>query len=170
MKHFNKSVLCLLLVLLLAAAALTGCAQTPASTEAPKTEAQTEAPKTEAPTEAPTDAPKTEAPTEAARPQIQPEELGEGDKLFYFDVTFSDGETSSYAIHTDAETVGEALAALDMIEGENGMYNTVCEQTLDWETDHMYWAFYIDGEYAPTGLDQTPVTADAHYALTATAG
>ena len=173
MKHFNKSVLCLLLVLLLAAAALTGCAQTPASTEAPKTEAQTEAPKTEAQTEAQTEAPKTEAQTEAqteARPQIQPEELGEGDKLFYFDVTFSDGETSSYAIHTDAETVGEALAALDMIEGENGMYNTVCEQTLDWETDHMYWAFYIDGEYAPTGLDQTPVTADAHYALTATAG
>ena len=170
MKHFNKSVLCLLLVLLLAAAALTGCAQTPASTEAPKTEAQTEAPKTEAPTEAPTDAPKTEAPTEAARPQIQPEELGEGSTMIYLDVTDRDGGTSSYAIHTDAETVGEALAALDMIEGENGMYNTVCEQTLDWETDHMYWAFYIDGEYAPTGLDQTPVTADAHYALTATAG
>ena len=147
MKHFNKSVLCLLLVLLLAAAALTGCAQTPASTEAPKTEAQTE-----------------------ARPQIQPEELGEGSTMIYLDVTDRDGGTSSYAIHTDAETVGEALAALDMIEGENGMYNTVCEQTLDWETDHMYWAFYIDGEYAPTGLDQTPVTADAHYALTATAG
>ena len=160
MKHFNKSVLCLLLVLLLAAAALTGCAQTPASTEAPKTEAQTEAPKTEAQTEAQTE----------ARPQIQPEELGEGSTMIYLDVTDRDGSTSSYAIHTDAETVGEALAALDMIEGENGMYNTVCEQTLDWETDHMYWAFYIDGEYAPTGLDQTPVTADAHYALTATAG
>ena len=174
MKHFNKSVLCLLLVLLLAAAALTGCAQTPASTEAPKTEAQTEAPKTEAQTEAQTEAPKTEAQTEAqteaARPQIQPEELGEGSTMIYLDVTDRDGGTSSYAIHTDAETVGEALAALDMIEGENGMYNTVCEQTLDWETDHMYWAFYIDGEYAPTGLDQTPVTADAHYALTATAG
>ena len=160
MKHFNKSVLCLLLVLLLAAAALTGCAQTPASTEAPKTEAQTEAPKTEAQTEAQTE----------ARPQIQPEELGEGSTMIYLDVTDRDGGTSSYAIHTDAETVGEALAALDIIEGENGMYNTVCEQTLDWETDHMYWAFYIDGEYAPTGLDQTPVTADAHYALTATAG
>ena len=33
MKHFRRSILCLLLVLLLAAAALTGCAQTePAST------------------------------------------------------------------------------------------------------------------------------------------
>ena len=177
MKHFNKSVLCLLLVLLLAAAALTGCAQTPASTEAPKTEAQTEAPKTEAqteaPTEAPTDAPKTEAPTEA-RPQIQPEELGEGSTMIYLDVTDRDGGTSYYAIHTDAETVGEALVGLELIAGDESEYGlyvkTVGDETLDYATDGMYWAFYIDGEYAPTGLDQTPVTADAHYALTATAG
>ena len=176
MKHFNKSVLCLLLVLLLAAAALTGCAQTPASTEAPKTEAQTEAqteaPKTEAPTEAPTDAPKTEAPTEAARPQIQPEELGEGDKLFYFDVTFSDGETSSYAIHTDAETVGEALVGLELIAGDESEYGlyvkTVGDETLDYATDGMYWAFYENGVYLMTGVDATPVTEGATYAFTAT--
>lgn len=174
MKHFNKSVLCLLLVLLLAAAALTGCAQTPASTEAPKTEAQTEAPKTEAQTEAPkTEAP-TEAQTEAARPQTQPEELGEGDKLFYFDVTFSDGETSSYAIHTDAETVGEALVSLDLIEGQESEYGlyvtTIGDETLDYATDGMYWAFYENGEYAMTGVDATPVTDGAHYAFTATKG
>ena len=177
MKHFNKSVLCLLLVLLLAAAALTGCAQTPASTEAPKTEAQTEAPKTEAQTEAQTEAPKTEAQTEAqteARPQIQPEELGEGDKLFYFDVTFSNGETASYAIHTDAENVGDALTGLELIDGDlagYGMYvTTVCGETLDWDADGMYWAFYENGEYAATGVDTTPVTEGATYAFAATKG
>lgn len=171
MKQFRKSILCLLLVLLLAAAALTGCMQTPASTEAPKTEA----PKTEAQTEAPkTEAPATEAQTEAARPQIQPEELGEGEKLFYFDVTFSSGETSSYAIHTDAETVGEALVSLELIAGDESEYGlyvkTVGDETLDYDTDGMYWAFYENGEYAMSGVDATAVTDGAHYAFTATKG
>lgn len=184
MKHFTKKLLCVLLVVLLAAAALTGCAknsEAPA-TEAPKTEAPaTEAPKTEAPateapkTEAPaTDAPKTEAPatTEAARAEAQ--ELGEGDKLFYFDVTFSDGSTASYAIHTDAETVGDALTGLKLIDGElagYGMYvKTVCGETLDWDADGMYWAFYENGEYASTGVDTTNVTEGATYAFAATKG
>lgn len=161
MKHLSKSLVCLLLVLLLAAAALTGCAQNPtASTEAPKTQAQTEAPKTEGQTEAP----KTEA------PDAELQELGEGSSLFYLEVGFADGSTASYAIHSDAETVGAALAGLELIEGENGMYTTVCGKTLDWDADHMYWAFYIEGEYASTGLDDTPITQEAHYALTATEG
>ncbi|MBR6120482.1 MAG: hypothetical protein IKQ04_09230 [Oscillospiraceae bacterium] len=161
MKHLSKSLVCLLLVLLLAAAALTGCAQNPtASTEAPKTQAQTEAPKTEGQTEAP----KTEA------PDAELQELGEGSSLFYLEVGFADGSTASYAIHSDAETVGAALTELELIEGENGMYTTVCGKTLDWDADHMYWAFYIEGEYASTGLDDTPITQEAHYALTATEG
>ena len=161
MKHLSKSLVCLLLVLLLAAAALTGCAQNPtASTEAPKTQAQTEAPKTEGQTEAP----KTEA------PDAELQELGEGSSLFYLEVGFADGSTASYAIHSDAETVGAALSDLELIEGENGMYTTVCGKTLDWDADHMYWAFYIEGEYASTGLDDTPITQEAHYALTATEG
>ena len=161
MKHFSKSLVCLLLVLLLAAAALTGCAQNSnASTEAPKTEAQTEAPKT--------DAPKTEGQTEAPETEVQ--ELGEGSSLFYLEVSFADGGTASYAIHTDAETVGAALTELELIEGENGMYTTVCGNTLDWDADHMYWAFYIDGDYASTGLDDTVISPEAHYALTATEG
>ncbi len=169
MKHFNKSILCLLLVLLLAAAALTGCMQTPASTEAPKTEAQTDAPKTEAQT----DAPKTEAQTEpAGTEEAKPQELGEGDKLFYFNVTFSNGETSSYAIHTDAETVGEALVSLDLIAGDESEYGlyvkTVGSETLDYNTDGMYWAFYENGEYAMTGVDATAITDGATYAFTAT--
>ena len=179
MKHFSKSILCLLLVLLLAAAALTGCAQfEPSNTESPKTEApiqtdapQTEAPKTEAPeTEAPqTDAPKTDAPeTEAL---AEPVELGEGDKLFYFDVTFSNGETSSYAIHTDAETVGEALVSLELIAGDESEYGlyvkTIGDETLDYATDGMYWAFYEDGEYLMTGVDATPIAEGHTYSFVA---
>ena len=191
MRQFRKTLLCLLLVVLLAAAALTGCAKEPEApaTDAPKTEAPvTEAPKTEAPaTEAQkTEAPATEAP-ETAAPETESEtaailpvetaakmELGEGDKLFYFDVTFSGGETASYAIHTDAETVGEALVGLELIAGEDSQYGlyvkTVGDETLDYDTDHMYWAFYENGEYAMTGVDATAVTDGATYAFVATPG
>ena len=170
MKHFSKSILCLLLVLLLAAAALTGCAQSPAATE-PQTEApQTEAPKTEVQTEAP----KTEPAQTDTAPAVEHTEAGEGEKLFYFEVTFSDGETASYAIHTDAETVGEALVSLELISGDESEYGlyvkTIGDETLDYNTDGMYWAFYENGEYAMTGVDATPITDGATYAFTATKG
>ena len=159
MKHFSKSLVCLLLVTLLAAAALIGCAQneTP-STEAPKTENQTQTTGANAPI------------VTATAPAQTPTEMGEGEKLFYLEVTFDDGGTASYAVHTDAETVGQALQSQELIEGENGLYNTVCGKTLDWNADHMYWAFYIDGAYTNTGLDDTPVEQDQHYALIATEG
>ena len=177
MKHFTKTLMCLLLVLLLAAAALTGCAQTePTATEAPKTEApqtqaQTDAPQTEAPkTEAQVDVPKTDPPQTEAAP-AEPVELGEGDKLFYFDVTFSNGETSSYAIHTDAETVGEALVSLELIAGDESEYGlyvkTIGDETLDYATDGMYWAFYENGEYLMTGVDATPIAEGHTYAFVA---
>ncbi len=174
MKKTRKILLCLLLVVLLAAAALTGCAKQPdaPATDAPKTEAPaTEAPKTEAPA---TDAPKTEAPaTENAAP-ADAQELGEGDKLFYFNVTFSNGETASYAIHTDEETVGKALLDLNLIAGDDSQYGlyvkTVGDETLDYDADHMYWAFYENGEYAVTGVDATAVADGATYAFVATAG
>ena len=168
MKHHAKKLVCLLLVLLLAAAALTGCAQKPASpTDAPKTDA----PKTEAQTQAAPATTAAPADTEAAPADTgKPEELGEGAVVFYLDVTDRDNVTSSYAVHTDADTVGAALTNLDLISGENGLYDTVCGKTLDWNTDHMYWAFYIDGAFASTGLDETPIAPEGHYALTATAG
>ena len=170
MKHTRRSLLCLLLVLLLAAAALTGCAQNEKTTEAPKTPAQTQAQ---------TETPKTEAPapdtTAAAQPaEGEKQELGEGSKLFYFDVTFSNGETSSYAIHTDADTVGEALVGLNLIAGDESEYGlyvkTVGEETLDYDANGMYWAFYENGEYAMTGVDSTAITEGASYAFVATKG
>ena len=43
------------------------------------------------------------------------------------------------------------------------------EITLDYNKDGMYWSFYINGEYAMTGVDATPVEADATYSFVATA-
>ena len=98
--------------------------------------------------------------------------MGEGAVTFHLVVRDLDGTTSSFEIHTDAETVGEALLALELIEGEVGEYglyiNSVNGITADWETEHTYWAFYVNGEYAMTGVDTTPVMEGAAYELVKT--
>lgn len=49
-------------------------------------------------------------------------------------------------------TVGKALLDQGVIAGEDSSYGlyvkTVNGTTLDYDTDGMYWAFYINGEYA----------------------
>ena len=78
---------------------------------------------------------------------------------------------TDYEIHTNQETVGAALLELGLIAGEEGPYGlyvtTVGGITLDFSTDGSYWAFYIDGEYAVSGVDSTPITPGASYSLRA---
>lgn len=163
MKHTNtlRTLLCLVLVMLLAAAVFTGCNNT---TNNAASGADVE------PEEELTSSADDLAPAESDE-QIS---VGTGEKTFYFVVTDKEGQTSSYTIHTDAETVGEALLENRLIDGEDSEYGlyvtTVNGETLDWDADGMYWAFYEDGEYAASGVDTTVITEGATYAMTATAG
>ncbi|MBQ8355850.1 MAG: DUF4430 domain-containing protein [Oscillospiraceae bacterium] len=99
--------------------------------------------------------------------------LGEGAKSFELTIVDKEGVTHPYMIHTDEEMVGYALIEHKLIEGEQGQYGmyikSVLGQVLDYETDGMYWAFYVSGEYAMTGVDQTPIQADTGYMLKAEA-
>lgn len=100
----------------------------------------------------------------------EPTSLGEGETTFSLTVTDPDGQETAYEIHTDAETVGDALESLDLIAGEEGDYGlfvtTVDGVSLPSDGDQ-YWAFYIDGAYATSGVDQAEITAGASYALKA---
>ena len=116
------------------------------------------------------------APTETTQPLGQvtnTTELGEGSKTFELTVEDKEGILHSYRIHTDEEMVGFALIEHELIEGEQGQYGmyikSVLGQTLAYEPDGMYWAFYVNGEYALTGVDQTPIQADTAYLLKAEA-
>lgn len=86
-------------------------------------------------------------------------------------VTGLDGEETSFDITTDKATVGEALVEKGLIAGEDSEYGlyvtTVNGVTLDWDKDQKYWAFYIDGEYATTGVDSTNVTEGTVYSFVA---
>lgn len=115
----------------------------------------------------------TAAPVETTEaPEADGNVLGEGETSFNFTVVDLDGTQTAYEIHTDAETVGEALLALDMISGadsEYGLYvKEVCGIVADYDVDETYWAFYIDGEYALTGVDATEITAGASYSFVKT--
>ena len=107
----------------------------------------------------------SEVASEAASDNV----LGEGETAFTFTVVDGDGNETAYEIHTDKATVGEALLELGLIDGEDGDYGlyvkTVNGVTVDYDTDGKYWAFYVDGEYAQTGVDSTEVTPGANYAF-----
>lgn len=102
---------------------------------------------------------------------LAPTEIGEGAIAFSFEVTHLDGTTKSFTVKTDAKTVGEALVGVGLISGEEGAYGlyvkTVDGELLDWDTHKKYWAFYINGEMAMTGVDKTDITAGTIYAFRA---
>ena len=93
---------------------------------------------------------------------------GEGEKTFSFGVDCLN-ETALITVNTDADTVGEALAALNIIAGEDsewGLYvKTINGITADYNVDGSYWAFYIDGEYAMTGVDATEIAEGVTYSF-----
>lgn len=110
-----------------------------------------------------------ETPAGSAVIQTDGEVLGNGSTAFSLTVTDADGGEIHAEIRTDEEIVGEALEALGVIAGEEsptGLYvKTVNGITADYEADGTYWAFYVGGEYAQTGVDSTPVTEGGSYAF-----
>lgn len=75
----------------------------------------------------------------------------------------------AFTVNTDEETVGAALLKLGVIAGDDSEYGlyvkTVNGETADYDTDGTYWGFYINGEYAMTGVDATTLEAGATYAF-----
>ena len=101
----------------------------------------------------------------------QYEVMGEGETEFTFTIVDTEGNETGYEIHTDKTIVGDALLELDLISGDEGEYGlyvkTVGGITLDFDTDGKYWAFYVDGAYASSGVDTTDINAGSTYTFKA---
>lgn len=132
----------------------------------------------EEPTPAPTQPAPSEPVAEATQPaEEQPAEenvLGEGATTFSLIVGDMEGNETSFQIRTDKATVGEALMDVGLLKGEEGPYGLYIHEVNGiravYEEDGTYWAFYENGEYAMTGVDQTEINPDTVYSLVKTKG
>ena len=95
--------------------------------------------------------------------------IGEGAASFELTIVNTAGEEVTFEVKTDEETVGAALLENEVIAGEDGQYGlyvkTVNGETVDYDKDGKYWAFYINGEYGMTGVDVTEIVEGDSYAL-----
>ena len=94
--------------------------------------------------------------------------LGSGSKTVIVELKVEENFIT-FTLFTDASTVGAALVEHGLIEGEEGAYGMYVKKvngiTADYDVDGHYWAFYIDGEYALTGVDTTAIDAGRVYRL-----
>ena len=98
-------------------------------------------------------------------------ELGVGSKTLFLDVT-AEGKTVEITVHSDKETVGDALAEQGLIAGEEGPYGlyvkTVNGMLADYDINKTYWSFAKDGEVMMHGVDTTCLEDGAHYEFVCT--
>lgn len=145
----NKWSFILCMVLIVAMALTTGCGKKDTGADAGQASSQSQ--------------------TESGSTEADVKVLGEGATVFYVTVTDKDDNETKFEIHTDEEMVGAALLEHGLIAGEESAYGLFIKEvngiTADYDVDGTYWAFYIDGEYAMSGADTTPVTAGSTYAF-----
>ncbi len=84
-----------------------------------------------------------------------------------------ESERDSYSFEekykTDEKYLGDFLDKKGLIGFDKSDYGrfitSVNGYKADYNVDKSYWAFYIDGEYAQTGIDQTVIKDGALYKL-----
>lgn len=99
--------------------------------------------------------------------------FGDGAKVVVVEVKAED-QTVTFTLNTDKDTVGAALLEHELIAGEESEYGlyvkTVNGMLADYDIDQSYWGFYIDGEYAMSGVDTTEIVEGSVYKLEYTKG
>ena len=95
-------------------------------------------------------------------------EFGKGANTVQVEVK-AEGESITVTLHTDKETLGDALMEYDLLKGEEGAYGLYVKFVngieADYDKDQTYWAFYKNGEYMMTGVDTTVISDGEHYEL-----
>lgn len=90
-------------------------------------------------------------------------------KTFTLEIVHADGQVKTQEITASEEFLGEYLEKEGIIEGAEGPYGMYIAKVEGvkavYEEDNAYWAFYVDGEYASLGVDQTPIESGKTYRL-----
>ena len=95
-------------------------------------------------------------------------ELGEGNTTFKTEVKAGD-KLVTFTVKTNKSTVGEALVDCDLVSGEIGQFGLYIKSVngivADYDVDQSYWAFYVNGDYAVSGVDTTEISNGVVYRL-----
>lgn len=172
-KKQSSFILCLMLTLTMALS-VSGCngkaeKETPSAGQQTESQADTQSDSGQKDEQSASQSSEDSSDAQSADDQAGDNVRGEGKTQFDFTVVDQDGGETSFEIHTDKEIVGEALQELGLIEGEEGEYGlfvkTVNGITADYDKDGVYWAFYVNDEYAQAGVDSTEITEGDRYAF-----
>lgn len=100
---------------------------------------------------------------------IEYKDIGQGEAQFYFTCIDGDKNAVGFNVHTDKKTVGEALLELEIISGDDGPYGLYVKYVngirADYDLDGKYWAFYVNDEYAVSGVDTTEIQNGQTYSF-----
>ncbi len=93
-------------------------------------------------------------------------ELGNGQKTVFVEVV-AEEKSVTFTIHSDKDTLGEAMTEHHLIEGEPGAYGLYVKKvngiTADYDKNQCYWGFNKNGEGMMTGVDGTEFYDGEHY-------
>lgn len=95
--------------------------------------------------------------------------IGQGEKHIYVTATDSVNQEliGTFEFYTDAENIGDALLEYGFISGDDseyGLYVKVVNGVkAEYETNGTYWAFYVNGDLATTGVSSTSVEDEMSY-------
>lgn len=134
----------------------TACTQTEVSSSTSETDSSTVSE---------TDASVTEEPTVYESGSV----IGQGEKHIYVTATDSVNQEliGTFEFYTDAENIGDALMEYGFISGDDGEYGLYVKVVngvkAEYETNGTYWAFYVNGDLATTGVSSTPVEDEMSY-------
>ncbi len=101
----------------------------------------------------------------------QDQELGTGEKTVEVEVCVED-HSVTFTLHSDAETLGQALLENGLIEAEESEYGLFIQSVngilADYDKDQSFWSFTKDGEMMMVGVDGEKLADDGKYELTYT--
>lgn len=89
--------------------------------------------------------------------------LGKGDKKITVEVKAGE-KTVTFTLKTDKKTVGEALYENKLVD-DMVFAKKVNGIVADYDKDKTYWGFFIDGEYALKGMNETGAEQGKVYRL-----
>ena len=96
-------------------------------------------------------------------------EFGKGEKTVTVKVIAEEQELT-FTIHTDKETLGDALLEHELIEGEEGAFGIYVKRVngilADYDVDQTYWSFTKEGVMMMVGVDSATIADGEQYELT----